>query len=45
MSKTVRLPERFVECRRGKAPEEIVDDGSIPGDKEGASGLDSSFWA
>ncbi|KAI0233752.1 General transcription factor 3C polypeptide 1 [Lamellibrachia satsuma] len=45
VSKTSKPPERFLQCLKGKAVEEIVDDGKIPGDQEGASGLDSSFWA
>ena len=42
--KTTVKPERFGEVLRGKSPDEIVDDGHIPGDKWGAAGLDSSFF-
>jgi len=29
---------------KGKAPEDIVDEGHLPGNKLGAAGMDSIFW-
>ena len=43
MGKSLKLP-RFTEASRGKAPDEIVDNGDIPGNKEGAGGIDSYFF-
>ena len=45
VSKTSKPPEHFHACLKGKAIDEIMDDGRIPGDQEGAGGLDSAFWA
>ena len=36
--------ERFQDVILAKAPEDIKDDGRIPGDGKGAAGLDSSFF-
>ena len=39
----MKLP-RFSDCLSEKQPDQIVDDGHIPGDKRGVAGIDSIFW-
>lgn len=36
--------ERFRDCLTEKMPDEIVDDGHIPGDHKGVAGVDTMFW-
>jgi len=36
--------KRFQDVVEGRAPDQVVDDGRIPGDGKGAAGLDTSFF-